>query len=67
MVNLDKWELDGEDESKMLLRRGDESLNFKFQDPQLLSSKATTENLACYECCGGFCMYACCPCNLLCN
>lgn len=39
----------------------------RFIDPRLMSSKQSTDLIGFYKCCGNCLMYACFPCNLICN
>lgn len=39
----------------------------RFMDPRLLSTRQTTNNVACHSCCGGVCMTVCFPCALVCG
>ena len=39
----------------------------KFMDPKVLSTRQTTTNAGCHECCGNICMTLCCPLALVCG
>lgn len=63
--NLEK----DDEENKMLLNKAEtvDLTGGRFIDPRLMSSKQSTDLIGFYKCCGNCLMYACFPCNLICN
>jgi hypothetical protein len=67
---MKQWEKEEIDESKMLLKKDQASLNIDrvlFQDPKVMSQGKTAGNEDCAKCCGSVAMCFCCPCHLVCG